>query len=292
MGAGDVSQTQGTQNTGGGFEQTGVSKIFKSVEEVQFTDSSVGADSVSWDFGDGNNSTERNPLHQYFENGEYVVTLIAINEFGQSTETQTIIVEGIGIEFYEVDEEETETEGEVEETEEEETEGEGRPPVEETTVTLRGRLYQFGMNQSEGLTITNLNYPTLISEIEASRQLNVENQGSYFITSVNESRLNLATIVQGMTMGSFVNFTITVLTTQTIDNLEEKTYDDSTDNNTTTTDDDSTDNSTTTDDSDSTDTDDMQVYGCTDSTALNYNPKATIDDGSCEFSSYGGKSGP
>ena len=58
MGAGDVSQTQGTQNTGGGFEQTGVSKIFKSVEEVQFTDSSVGADSVSWDFGDGNNSTE------------------------------------------------------------------------------------------------------------------------------------------------------------------------------------------------------------------------------------------
>ena len=82
-------------------------------------------------------------------------------------------------------------------------------------------------------------------------------------------------------MGSFVNFTITVLTTQTIDNLEEETYDDSTDNNTTTAD----------DDSDSTDTDDMQVYGCTDSTALNYNPKATIDDGSCEFSSYGGKSG-
>ena len=204
--------------------------IYKDSEEVQFTDSSTGADNVLWDFGDGTTSEERNPLHYYYENGEYTVILTATNQFGQSSQEQTVIVSGIGIEFYEVDEEEIEdeveeTEDEVEEIEdEEEEEGEGRPPTEETPVLLTGRLYQFGMNQSEGLTITNLNYPTLISEIEASRQLNVENQGSYFITSINESRLNLATIVQGMTMGSFVNFNITVLTTQSIDDLEEETY--------------------------------------------------------------------
>ena len=32
---------------------------------VQFNDSSMNADTVNWDFGDGNNSTERNPIHKY-----------------------------------------------------------------------------------------------------------------------------------------------------------------------------------------------------------------------------------
>ena len=32
---------------------------------VQFNDSSENATSVNWDFGDGNNSTERNPIHEY-----------------------------------------------------------------------------------------------------------------------------------------------------------------------------------------------------------------------------------
>jgi len=27
----------------------------------------------------------------------------------------------------------------------------------------------------------------------------------------------------------------------------------------------------------------LTIYGCTDKTATNYNPNATIDDGSCEF---------
>ena len=42
----------------------------------QFTDFSWGeADSWSWDFGDGNSSTEQNPVHTYQEEGVYLVTL-------------------------------------------------------------------------------------------------------------------------------------------------------------------------------------------------------------------------
>ncbi len=46
---------------------------------VQFTDSSIGADEWSWDFGDGNTSTEQNPSHTYTENGEYLVNLEVVN---------------------------------------------------------------------------------------------------------------------------------------------------------------------------------------------------------------------
>lgn len=30
------------------------------------------------------------------------------------------------------------------------------------------------------------------------------------------------------------------------------------------------------------------VFGCTDSSAINYNPNATTDDGSCQFQTFGG----
>ncbi len=44
---------------------------------IQFWDySSENALSWYWDFGDGSVSSERNPLHYYQENGEYIVTLI------------------------------------------------------------------------------------------------------------------------------------------------------------------------------------------------------------------------
>ena len=43
---------------------------------VAFQDESAGqVTSWSWDFGDGSHSTERNPIHQYKEPGEYVVVL-------------------------------------------------------------------------------------------------------------------------------------------------------------------------------------------------------------------------
>jgi PKD repeat protein len=52
---------------------------------VAFTDRSTGyPTSWNWNFGDGKESSERNPVHTYWSSGEYTVTLTASNEFGSS----------------------------------------------------------------------------------------------------------------------------------------------------------------------------------------------------------------
>lgn len=52
--------------------------------KVTFTNSSVGADSYSWDFGDGKGtSTEQNPTYTYTESGTFEVTLTVKNAGGQ-----------------------------------------------------------------------------------------------------------------------------------------------------------------------------------------------------------------
>jgi len=63
--------------------------------EVNFTNTSENAESYSWDFGDGESSTEENPVHTYAEAGTYDVVLTATNKDDVSTEaTQTIEVGG------------------------------------------------------------------------------------------------------------------------------------------------------------------------------------------------------
>lgn len=55
---------------------------------VQFNDTSAGNVTIwSWDFGDGNTSSARNPSHTYFEPGSYSVTLNASNAYGYSSVT-------------------------------------------------------------------------------------------------------------------------------------------------------------------------------------------------------------
>ena len=75
----------------------------KEIEPVEFTDESAGADNVLWDFGDGNTSTERNPIHNYTTNGEFIVTFTGFNDFGEASIEQTITVSGIGEEIPGVD---------------------------------------------------------------------------------------------------------------------------------------------------------------------------------------------
>jgi len=61
-------------------------EIFHSVagKQVAFTALTHSAVSWSWDFGDGETSTEKNPVHVYEEGGYYVATLTAIDEAGNS----------------------------------------------------------------------------------------------------------------------------------------------------------------------------------------------------------------
>ena len=61
---------------------------------VQFTNTSVGATSYSWDFGDAANSTstEENPTFVYSSEGTYTVSLTATTIYGSTTSTKDITV--------------------------------------------------------------------------------------------------------------------------------------------------------------------------------------------------------
>ncbi|MBF0117705.1 MAG: right-handed parallel beta-helix repeat-containing protein [Desulfobacterales bacterium] len=57
---------------------------------VNFTDKSTGEiDSWSWDFGDGESSTQQNPTHIYNSNGKYTVTLNISGIGGSNSKTNT-----------------------------------------------------------------------------------------------------------------------------------------------------------------------------------------------------------
>jgi PKD repeat protein len=59
---------------------------------ITFTNSSSGATSYSWAFGDGNSSTDANPVHTYANPGTYSVTLTATNGACSNTSVQTVSV--------------------------------------------------------------------------------------------------------------------------------------------------------------------------------------------------------
>ncbi|KAA3623802.1 MAG: PKD domain-containing protein, partial [Bacteroidetes bacterium] len=85
-----------------------VTSDFSFVDEgdltVSFTDESTGATNWLWDFGDGNTSTEQNPVHTYDFVDNYTVTL-TINDgacastqtFTTVTSVQNIFPEGYGV---------------------------------------------------------------------------------------------------------------------------------------------------------------------------------------------------
>ena len=53
--------------------------------QVQFTETAITSNSTvqwQWDFGDGNQSTEQNPIHDYSESGSYQVTLTVTEASG------------------------------------------------------------------------------------------------------------------------------------------------------------------------------------------------------------------
>ena len=67
-----------------------------SVGNYQFTNASSGIiDSLTWDFGDGNISTEQNPSHQYASEGTFRVCLTTENQNGRDTSCQTLVVQNL-----------------------------------------------------------------------------------------------------------------------------------------------------------------------------------------------------
>ena len=58
--------------------------------QVQFTDLSQNATGWNWEFGDGTNSTAKNPIHKYSNAGKYTVSLTVKNAKGSNTVTKDI----------------------------------------------------------------------------------------------------------------------------------------------------------------------------------------------------------
>jgi len=60
--------------------------------KMKFKNESEKAETYSWDFGDGNTSTEENPEHRYLLSGQYNVALTAMKDGKKNIEQQTIVV--------------------------------------------------------------------------------------------------------------------------------------------------------------------------------------------------------
>lgn len=63
---------------------------------VTFINTSKNADVYAWDFGDGQTSTEKSPVHEYAAAGEYTVKLTASNKAGKDEKTTQIEIGGGG----------------------------------------------------------------------------------------------------------------------------------------------------------------------------------------------------
>jgi hypothetical protein len=62
-----------------------------------FSYTGINGTSLLWDFGDGNTSTTFNPIHNYVNNGNYSVQLIANNNCGSDTLIQNVGISSVGI---------------------------------------------------------------------------------------------------------------------------------------------------------------------------------------------------
>jgi len=58
---------------------------------ISFTNLSISATDYTWDFGDGNTSTDANPSNMYAADGTYTVKLTAKDKLNQSSTTEKVV---------------------------------------------------------------------------------------------------------------------------------------------------------------------------------------------------------
>ncbi len=63
--------------------------------QINLKNTSIGATSFLWDFGDGVTSTIESPSHTYSKNGSYVIELTAKNSGGNDSKTRTINIQDV-----------------------------------------------------------------------------------------------------------------------------------------------------------------------------------------------------
>jgi trimeric autotransporter adhesin len=148
---------------------------------VQFNDSSINANEWHWDFGDGNSSTDMNPVHIYATSGNYTVNLTASNGNGTSLTNATAIITVLNPLSYSVDETVTNVSKEV-------TDG---------NVTASGDVITYWINLTNNGNINLSNVSVRIS----NPPLNITRSNS----SVNDDEI----LNVGETWTYLVNYTVT-----------------------------------------------------------------------------------
>lgn len=89
-----VTNETGSSSASETVSLTGPMAVFSvslSQATASFTNNSLNATSFSWNFGDGNSSTEENPTHTYTQSGSYTVELTAMG-IGTHTTSENIMV--------------------------------------------------------------------------------------------------------------------------------------------------------------------------------------------------------
>ncbi|GAB3519375.1 hypothetical protein GCM10027442_41070 [Emticicia fontis] len=67
--------------------------------KISFSNESENADSFKWDFGDGSTSTDKSPQHTYAKNGDFKITLDAVNKNGTTSFQKTITISNVIVTF-------------------------------------------------------------------------------------------------------------------------------------------------------------------------------------------------
>lgn len=190
---------------------------------ISFTDNSSNASTWLWEFGDGNTSTEQNPIHTFETFGSYMVHLTVTDGMGNADETQ---------QFIQI----TDTSG----------------PVDDSDSNL----------------------PPEFPELEEEQEEQQEEQQTYSEPQPTSppagwSMANIPASLMAGTLSSEGQWVWGGYGWSENSNYvpPETTTDDETDNNNT---------------EESGDTEEV-IYGCTDPTAMNYNPNATQENGSCQY---------